>query len=85
MPVNQLSDGGPDGTTLGQSRSDLVAFYGTTPVSQRSGSIQSVTYATVASSASFAAGQQGLLNSVALDVLEIKATLTAIGAWKGGA
>jgi hypothetical protein len=32
MPVKQLSDGGPDGTTLGQSSTDKVAFYGTTPI-----------------------------------------------------
>lgn len=31
MAVKQLSDGGPDGTTLGQSSTDLVSFYGGTP------------------------------------------------------
>lgn len=30
--VKQLSDGGPDGTLLGQSSTDPVGFYGTTPV-----------------------------------------------------
>lgn len=34
MAVRQLSDGGPDGTTLGQSATDLVGFYGETPVAQ---------------------------------------------------
>ena len=34
MAVKQLSDGGPDGTKLGQSASDLVGFYGATPVNQ---------------------------------------------------
>lgn len=29
--IKQLSDGGPDGTTLGQSATDKVGFYGTTP------------------------------------------------------
>lgn len=28
----QLSDGSPAGTTLGQSSTDLVSFYGVTPV-----------------------------------------------------
>ena len=32
MPVKQLSDGGADGTTLGQSSTDKVGFYGATPV-----------------------------------------------------
>jgi hypothetical protein len=35
MPIGkQLSDGNPDGTSLGQSSSDLVSFYGETPVDQ---------------------------------------------------
>lgn len=35
MPVKQLSDKGPDGTTLGQSAADLVGFHGATPSDQR--------------------------------------------------
>lgn len=34
--IRQLSDGGPDGTVLGQSTSDLVGFYGVTPVARSS-------------------------------------------------
>lgn len=34
MAIKQLSDGGPQGTQLGQSASDLVGFYGKTPVAQ---------------------------------------------------
>ena len=35
MPeYNQLSDGRPDGTQLGQSASDKVAFHGATPTTQ---------------------------------------------------
>lgn len=34
--VKQLSDKGPDGTSLGQSASDKVGFYGVTPVVQPS-------------------------------------------------
>ena len=34
MGIKQLSDGGPDGSLLGQSADDLVAFYGGTPVAQ---------------------------------------------------
>lgn len=32
MALKELSDGGPDGTRLGQTSTDLVAFYGKTPV-----------------------------------------------------
>lgn len=32
MAVKQLSDGGADGVTVGQSSTDKVGFYGVTPV-----------------------------------------------------
>jgi hypothetical protein len=34
MSVKELSDKGPDGTRLGQTSTDLVAFYGATPTAQ---------------------------------------------------
>lgn len=34
MAARQLSDGGPDGVVLGQSSTDLVGFYGKTPVAR---------------------------------------------------
>lgn len=82
--VKELSDKGPDGTRLGQSAADLIAFYGTTPVSQRASSVQA-TIATVASSTDFAAAQQGAVNSAITTLNEVTATLTALGLWKGGA
>jgi hypothetical protein len=81
--IKQVSDGGPDGTTLGQSAADLISFYGTTPVSQRSSSIQTQTHATLASSASFTAGQASSYNSIVTSLNEVIATLTALGVWKG--
>ena len=36
MAKKQLSDGGPDGTVLGQSATDLIAFFGGTPAAQTS-------------------------------------------------
>lgn len=35
MAIKELSDGGPDGTRLGQNASDLVGFHGATPSDQR--------------------------------------------------
>lgn len=36
MALKELSDGGPDGTRLGQSSSDKIGFFGlTTPVARR--------------------------------------------------
>lgn len=34
MAVEQLTDGRPDGTTFGQSTSDLITFYAGTPIVQ---------------------------------------------------
>jgi len=51
MAVKQLSDGGPDGTKLGQSASDLVGFYGTSPVDQPAAVTSSTATATSASTA----------------------------------
>jgi hypothetical protein len=34
MAVKELSNGGSDGTRLGQNATDLVGFYGATPVDQ---------------------------------------------------
>lgn len=36
MAVKQHSDARPDGQSIGQSASDLIGFYGETPVAQRS-------------------------------------------------
>jgi hypothetical protein len=34
MAAQQLSDGNPEGVCIGQSSSDLVGFYGKTPVAR---------------------------------------------------
>ncbi len=74
----QLSDGNPDGTSLGQSASDLISLYGETPVSQRASSIQAASVVSVSSNITIAA-------SLTAWIQEVTATLTAIGAWKGSA
>lgn len=49
MAIKQLSDGNPDGTSMGQSASDLISFYGVTPVAQ------AATFTSVATTAAVAA------------------------------
>ncbi|MCW5615901.1 MAG: hypothetical protein KIT32_12340 [Rhodocyclaceae bacterium] len=44
MAAKQLSDGRPDGTTLGQGATDLIAFHGGTPTSQRASAALSSTH-----------------------------------------
>lgn len=35
MSIHQLSDKGPDGTSMGQSPDDKISFHGATPVAQQ--------------------------------------------------
>ena len=53
-PAKQLSDGNPGGTGLGQSATDLISFYGATPVAQ----------AAVAANGTDAATTQALANDL---------------------
>ncbi len=79
----QLSDAG-DGTILGQSASDNIAFYGGTPTTQRTSSAQATITVTIRANTtgfvfSSTVGANKLINQVA----EIRATLTALKLWKG--
>ena len=74
----ELSDGNPDGTNLGQSATDLISFYGATPVAQRAASIQANSVVSVSSNITIAA-------SLTAWIVEVTATLNALGLWKGGA
>jgi len=78
MAVKQLSDGGPDGARLGQSASDLISFYGTTPISQRAAAAQATSLLSTASSTAIDTATKAAL-------IELMNTMTALGAWKGGA
>ena len=78
MGIQILSDGSGDGVSLGQSTSDLISMYGGTPVSQRANAVQA---ASVVSASSYIT----IASNHAAFAAEVAATLTAIGAWKGGA
>lgn len=72
----QLSDANGDGTSLGQSATDKVSFYGATPVVQRSNSIQAASVVSVSSNITIAA-------SLTAWIVEVTATLSGLGLWKG--
>lgn len=76
MAARQLSDLNPDGNTLGQSAADKVAFYGSTPVTQRTSTIQAASVVSVSSNITIAA-------SLTAWIVEVTATLTGMGLWKG--
>jgi hypothetical protein len=78
MAVRQLSDGGPDGQSLGQSTTDRVSLYGVAPVAQRAGAAQATSLVGTASSTA-------VDTNLKAAVIEIMNTLAALGAWKGSA
>lgn len=76
MAVKQHSDGGPDGQKFGQSSTDLIGFYGASPVAR-----QTATTAPSATAAvSVSATQWGFSTSTQADALvaTVRALNTAL-------
>lgn len=76
MAVTYVGDNNPDGVALGLTASTKVGFYGTTPVTQRTASIQAASVVSVSSNITIAA-------SLTAWILEVTNTLTGLGVWKG--
>jgi hypothetical protein len=83
MTLRQNSDGNPDGNLYGQSPTDKVGFYGSTPIVQRSGAAQ----AAVAGSAggTYTATEQTIINNLVTLANELRAAKVALGLIKGSA
>lgn len=81
---NQLSDGRPAGTMLGQNSTDKVGFYGTTTAVQPSSASQAAAAATTTTTATTTALQTDL---DALRVLtnQLRTELVVLGLIKGAA
>ena len=65
--LHQLSTGTPDGTQMGQSTTDLIGFYGKTPVVQRA----------TGNNTLLTTGATTTVQTAVL--IEIQATLVALG------
>jgi hypothetical protein len=95
MAEKQLSDGSSGGTVLGQSTSDLVGFWGVTPVDQPAATNQfAVTSAalttitdivTTASMTGAINAAVARVNSLSLFAYQLRADLVEIGIIKGSA
>jgi hypothetical protein len=91
----QLSNGNPDGETLGLSTTDKIAFYGVTPIVQRSGAAQvALTDSSGGAAADTIAAIGGTYSqtevanaiaSLASKTNELRAALVALGLIKGAA
>lgn len=78
MAVEYLGIGEDDGAALGRATSHKIAFYGTTPVTQRAAAAQNTTAVGTASSTAVDTATKAAL-------IEVMNTLTALGLWKGAA
>lgn len=78
MAVQNLSNLNSDGTLLGQTASDNIAFYGGTPTTRRAAAAQATSLLSTASSATIDTATKAA-------IIEIMNTLAALGLWKGSA
>ena len=74
----QVTYNGPAGAQIGSSATEKVAFYGAAPVAQRANLIQAASVVSVSSNITIAA-------SLTAWIVEVTATLNALGIWKGSA
>jgi hypothetical protein len=88
MAAKQLSDGNPEGNVLGQGTTDLIAFHGSTPTSQRTSAALSAThslYAHTGLSLGANLSASVFYDYVCSSLQEIRTMLVAYGLHKGGA
>lgn len=71
-----VSPNGSTGEVFGRAATNLVGFYGATPVSQRTNTIQAASVVSVSSNITIAA-------SLTAWIVEVTATLSGLGLWKG--
>lgn len=74
MATKQLSDGGPDGTSFGQSATDKIGHYGVTPVAQRTSTVLATSLLSASSYVSVASNTAAIL-------LELTNALIAFGVY----
>ncbi len=79
MPTYERLDyGSSDGSQWGGAATDKLGLYGATPVTQRAAAIQANSVVSVSSNITIAA-------SLTAWIVEVTATLNALGVWKGSA
>ncbi len=76
--VYQVDPSYPDGVAIGSAATSKVGFYGAAPIAQRAAAIQANSVVSVSSNITIAA-------SLTAWIVEVTATLNALGIWKGAA
>lgn len=80
---NTLGGGSP--MQIGSSATDEVGFFGVAPSAQRSGASQAALANTTATSGGFGFATSADFNAFTAQLEEIRATLAALGIFKGAA
>ena len=84
--LRQVGQNNADGVNMGTGSTDYIAFYGTTPIVQRSGTCQS-TQATsgfyLTNSSPWGFASPTVLCPLYALIIEMRATLIALGLMKG--
>ena len=84
MAVQQVTVNSEDGATVGATSTDLISFYGASPVAKRSGSAQAeftITIGTSETAWGFKTADQ--FNAFVAQMREIRTTLINLGLWTG--
>ena len=82
MAIKHVSDNNPDGTLVGQSATDKVAFYGATTVVQPTSASQAAAAATTTTTATTTALQTDL-DAVRVLANQLRSELVTLGVIKG--
>lgn len=78
MAVEYIGSNSPDGSSFGSGITELISFYGETPIAQRALAAQATSLVGTASSTA-------VNSDLKAAIIEIMNTLEAIGIWKGSA
>lgn len=81
----RLDYGSDDGCQIGGAATDLIGFYGVTPVVQPSGSAQAALTLTTALSSGYGFTTATAFNAFTAQLEEIRASLVDLGLLKGSA
>ncbi len=84
--VEYIGQNASGGMSFGASTSELISFYGVTPVAQLSGATQTTivaTFITISSGFGFTSSDQVI--SVIAAIQQIQYVLKTLGLWKGSA
>lgn len=84
MAIQYLNDGRPDGCYVGQSATDKVGFYGTTPADQPASGDEAAVTGTVTTTATTAALATDVAAVITL-LNQIRTDLVELGLIKGSA